>query len=202
MPLCLAVLAQWSTGCGDLFVSGIEMVRRRPLPDQPALVVVNETLTRIGCLPIEQSISGTEYGGAHQMLRRWIDPCDAVIYLVGHSYGGEPNVEALPVVGKRRRFWTQMEYNYAIDQQKKLYTIVCEETLPFDAPTTPDTAEQRDLQVQHRAAVSDIKEYEQRIELEDEFSARANQWAIQSLEQYDSLPDREKQLYQDMRKES
>ena len=52
--------------------------------------VVNEALTQIHCLPVEESIAGTEYGRIRELLQRRIDPCDAVIHLVGRDYGGEP----------------------------------------------------------------------------------------------------------------
>lgn len=87
--------------------------------------VTVKALNQIDCTPVEQSISGTEYGKIRELLRRWIDPCDAVIHIVGRDYGGEPKYDRRPrpstdQYGKEcptyeeRRSWTQMEYDYAI----------------------------------------------------------------------------------------
>ena len=61
--------------------------------------VVNEALTQIDCLPVEESLAGTEYGRIRELLQRWIDPCDAVIHLVGRDYGGEPAPRSARVSG-------------------------------------------------------------------------------------------------------
>jgi tetratricopeptide (TPR) repeat protein len=125
--------------------------------------VVSEALTQIECLPVEESIAGTSYGRIREFLQRWIDPCDAVIHLVGHDYGGEPTEgpfsEAFSDDAKyratERRSWTQMEYDYAIEQNKKLYIIVCDDAFPFDPTDEPEPEQKTTLQADHRAAVLD-----------------------------------------------
>lgn len=116
-----------------------------------ARTIVNAALTQLECLPIEESVFGTEYGRIHEMQERLIDPCHAVIHLVGRDYGGEPDPSEVPN-GQPRRSWTQLEYDYAVVQNKKLYVIVCDESFSYDeAEPQPDG--ERDLQQAHRDAV-------------------------------------------------
>ena len=114
--------------------------------------VVVKALNQIECTPVEQSISGTEYGKIREMQERWIAPCQAVVHVVGPHYGGEPDPDSLPD-GQDRRSWTQMEYDYAIEQDKKLYVIVCDESFPFDERDQPERQDKADLQQQHRQSV-------------------------------------------------
>lgn len=113
--------------------------------------VVVEALHQIECSPVEESLAGTEYGRIQDMLRRWIDPCQAVIHIVGRDYGGEPDPASLPET-QARRSWTQLEYDYAIEQNKKLYVIVCDDSFPYDE-STPEPDDKRELQQAHRQAV-------------------------------------------------
>ena len=117
-----------------------------------ARTVVNAALTRIECLPIEESVFGTEYGAIRDLLARQIASCQAVIHCVGRDYGGEPDPQSLPA-GQPRRSWTQIEYDLARQQNKKLYLLVCDETFPFDQPAPPEADDQRALQQAHRVAV-------------------------------------------------
>lgn len=48
--------------------------------------VVNEALTRLECLPVEESLFGTEYGPVGELRRRKIESCQAVIHLVGRDW--------------------------------------------------------------------------------------------------------------------
>ena len=116
--------------------------------------VVNEALTRIECLPIEEPVFGTEYGTVHDLLDRKIAGCQAVIHLVGRDYGGEPDPRTLPD-GQPRRSWTQIEYDLAKALQKKLYIFVCADAFPFDPPVESELVEKSDLQSAHRQAVLD-----------------------------------------------
>lgn len=109
--------------------------------------IVNESLLKIECTPVEESVSGTEYGRIPELLRRWIDPCQAVIHLVGRDNGGA----SLPT-GQPRRSWTQYEHDYAIEQNKKLYVIVCDESFPYDE-AAPQPDDKRELQEVHRETV-------------------------------------------------
>ncbi len=116
--------------------------------------MVNDALTRIECLPIEESVFGTEYGPIRDMLQRKIADCQAVIHLVGRGYGGEPDPQTLPT-GQPRRSWTQIEYDLAKELGKKLYIIVCDDVFPFDALPSPEPDEKTSLQAKHRQAVLD-----------------------------------------------
>ena len=114
--------------------------------------VVNDALTRIECLPIEESVFGTEYGPIRELLARKIESCQAVIHLVGRDFGGEPDSRTLPA-GQPRRSWTQIEYDLAQEQKRKLYLLVCDDAFPFDPLAVPEPAEKCALQLAHRQAV-------------------------------------------------
>lgn len=45
--------------------------------------VVNDALTRIECLPVEESVFGTEYGEIREMISRKIKSCQAGMALPG-----------------------------------------------------------------------------------------------------------------------
>ena len=116
--------------------------------------VVNDALTRIECLPIEESVFGTEYGPIREMIARKIESCQAVIHLVGRDYGGEPDSRTLPA-GQPRRSWTQIEYDLAKEQKpkQKLYLLVCDDVFPFDPLAIPEPADKTTQQLAHRQAV-------------------------------------------------
>ena len=112
---------------------------------------VSESLNQIGCLPVEESLFGTEYGPIPEMQKRIINSCDAVIHLVGPCYGNEPNPKNVEE-GKSRRSWTQMEFDDAVSLEKKLFVIICNDGFPFDEHTS-EPAAKVNLQAAHRSAV-------------------------------------------------
>ena len=119
---------------------------------QSARKVVNDALTRIECLPIEESIFGTEYGPIRELLARKIESCQAVIHVVGRDFGGEPDPRMLPA-GQPRRSWTQIEYDLAKEQKKKLFVFVGDDAFPFDPLAAAEPADKNALQLAHRQAV-------------------------------------------------
>jgi hypothetical protein len=81
------------------------------------------------------------------LLGRRLDPCDAIIYLVGFYYGGEPNTwRHTPC-----RSWTHWEYYRATlgERPKPLYLFLARENCHFDAQPTEDVEKER-LQREHR----------------------------------------------------
>jgi hypothetical protein len=68
--------------------------------------VAKEAVLTLGAHSIEENNFPTDYRELQALLARRLDPCDAVIHLVGFYYGGEP--ETLP--DTPRRSWTQWEY--------------------------------------------------------------------------------------------
>jgi hypothetical protein len=52
--------------------------------------VVKDALLTLGAHPIEESNCPTDYRELQKLLARRLDPCDALIHLVGFYYGGEP----------------------------------------------------------------------------------------------------------------
>ena len=145
----------------NVFVSAVSSDLRN------ARKVVNESLNRIGCLPVEQSISGTEYGKVRDMIQRRIEECHAVVHLVGRDYGGEPNPKNLPE-GQPRRSWTQIEYDIARQLKKRLYLFICDDQFPFALATDPPSDEKHGLQQAHRQAVVSENDLWYRILNEEE----------------------------------
>jgi hypothetical protein len=81
------------------------------------------------------------------LLARRLDPCDAIIHLVGFYYGGEP--KATP--DTPRRSWTQWEYYRATldEPPKPVYRFLARENCHFDAQPLEDAEKER-LQREHR----------------------------------------------------
>src|SRR5262249_662885 len=108
--------------------------------------LVKDALLTLGAHPIEESNFPTDYRELQNLLARRLDPCDAVIHLVGFHYGGEPNkTPDIP-----RRSWTQWEYYRAVEAEhpKPVYRFVAGENRAFDAQLEEDQKKQR-LQREH-----------------------------------------------------
>jgi hypothetical protein len=97
----------------------------------------------VGAHPIEEKNFPTDYRELQALLARRLDPCDAIIHLVGFYYGGEPDAP--------RRSWTQWEYYRATqgERHKPVYRFLTRENCQFDAQPTEDAEKQR-LQHEHR----------------------------------------------------
>src|SRR6202043_1134613 len=109
--------------------------------------VAKEAVLTLGAHPIEEKNFPTDYRKLQELLARRLDPCDAIIHLVGFYYGGEP--KAPP--DTPRRSWTQWEYYHATQSErpKPVYRFLARETCQFDAQPTEDAEKQR-LQREHR----------------------------------------------------
>jgi hypothetical protein len=53
--------------------------------------VAKEAVLTLGAHPIEEKNFPTDYRELQALLARRLDPCDAIIHLVGFYYGGESN---------------------------------------------------------------------------------------------------------------
>src|SRR4029077_20289502 len=109
--------------------------------------VAKEAVLTLGAHPIEEKNFPTDYRELQALLARRLDPCDAIIHLVGFYYGGEP--KAPP--DTPRRSWTQWEYYRAThgERHKPVYRFLARENCHFDAQQTEDAEKQR-LQREHR----------------------------------------------------
>jgi hypothetical protein len=96
----------------------------------------------LGAHPIEEKNFPTDYRELQALLARRLDPCDAIMHLVGF-YGGEPETP--------RRSWTQWGYYRATqgEHPKPVYRFLARENCHFDEQPTED-AEKRRLQREHR----------------------------------------------------
>jgi hypothetical protein len=109
--------------------------------------VAKEAVLTLSAHPIEEKNFPTDYRELQALLGRRLDPCDAVIDLVGFHYGGEPNlIPDLP-----RRSWTQWEYYRATEGEhpKPVYRFLAREDCAFDARPDEDAERQR-LRHEHR----------------------------------------------------
>ncbi len=92
---------------------------------------VAATVHTLGYDPVSQDDFPTGYGELRQWLRGQIDSCEGLIQLVGHGYGAEPP-EVDPAYG--RVSYTQFEFLYACQQEKKTWVIVVGEGCHRDKP--------------------------------------------------------------------
>lgn len=109
--------------------------------------VVKEALLTLAAHPVEERNFPTDYRELRDLLARRLDPCDAVIHLVGFFYGGEPDQNPdIP-----RRSWTQWEYYRATEGEhpKPVYRFLAREDCAFDARPDEDAEKER-LQREHR----------------------------------------------------
>ena len=95
--------------------------------------LVSNVLERLGYEPVRQDIFGTKSGDLRQALRETIDDCDGLVQIVGHGYGAEPPLELIdPTFG--RVSYTQFEFLYALQKQKKTWLIYAGEACTRDTP--------------------------------------------------------------------
>ncbi len=83
------------------------------------------------------------------MLLDLIGRCDALIHLAGFYYGAEP-LQRPP--GRRRRSYTQLEYDVARELEKPIYLFLAAEGCAFDARPKQGKKKQ-ELQLAHRHAI-------------------------------------------------
>lgn len=115
---------------------------------------VAATLRTLGFDPVSQDDFPTGYGELRQWLREQIDACEGLIQLVGQAYGAEPR-EIDPDFG--RVSYTQLEFLYALGQQKKTWVMVigdgCHRDKPpdqLDLPRQSDHPDPAGYQTQRR----------------------------------------------------
>jgi tetratricopeptide (TPR) repeat protein len=113
--------------------------------------VVKEALLAIDCHPVEQTNFPPDYRTVRDMLEEKIRSCQAVVHIVGHRYGAEPDPHKLPP-GTPRRSYTHMEYDLARKLNKKLYVFLCATDFPYDL-CDAETADKQALQHAHRDAL-------------------------------------------------
>ena len=109
-----------------------------------------QALLDIGAHPIEQANFPTEHRQLASMLARLLDPCQALVHIVGFYYGGEPH----PETNIPRRSYTQWEYHRAVsgDHPKPTYVFLAREDCRFDSFPREDE-EKRLLQLRHRQEI-------------------------------------------------
>ncbi len=102
------------------------------------------------------------------MLRARIEACDALIHVVGLSYGFEP-------VGRdsseARRSYTQLEYELARELSKPVYVFVCAEGFAYDEHPP---VEHEELQRAHRTRVTSGDEIFEEVESPQALAARVH----------------------------
>ncbi len=126
---------------------------------------VAEVLTRLGCEPVWQEVTGSESEDLRPLLRDKIGSCDGLIQIVGEAYGPEP---AVPDRKLGRASYAQFEHLFARQKGKKTWLIVVElreigglgESC-FDKPTDPDHSDPEGYQLERQILQ---EEYRERLE--------------------------------------
>ena len=106
--------------------------------------VVKEELLNAGILPVTQENFGPDYRSLCDYLKIEISKCEAVICLVGHIFGAEPHE-----IVKNRRSYTQLEYLFAIQQNKPVFVFLTDKDFVPDNDFH-ENDEVKKLQFEHR----------------------------------------------------
>ncbi len=140
--------------------------------------IVKEALLSIDCMPVEQTNFSLDYREVTELLKSRIAESDAVIHVVGCRYGAEPDPEQLPP-GTFRRSYTQLEYDYARQLGKRIYTFICTEDFPYDSGSEPETDDKRSLQIAHRTQLLHGSHVYQHADTPDIFLVKVRELQLQ-----------------------
>lgn len=146
-------------------------------------LIAREVLLTLGCRPILAVAYPEGLENAIVSIRNEILSCRAVVHIVGNAYGDEPVVDER--CGKRRSF-SQIEYDVAVELKKPIYVFVCGEAFAYDIPSNDQTAENDEmasLQAAHRARVMEGESRFEVVGSRDELQLRlhALQARVQDL---------------------
>lgn len=107
---------------------------------------VRQVLARRGVMPVLQDEFTATHHEITEKLRRAIQPCNAVICLVGFAYGAEPTARPQ---GAPRHSYTQVEYDIARELGKPVYVFLTEDETAFPLAGA-EADELRALQLAYR----------------------------------------------------
>jgi tetratricopeptide (TPR) repeat protein len=107
-------------------------------------------LLDMGWLPVVQDHFAPDDKTVVEMLKKRISECDAVVHIIGQSYGAEPKS---PLKGEARKSYTQLEAVFARKMKKRLFTVLLDEDFPYDAHE-PERQELQVLQQAYRLQVA------------------------------------------------
>ncbi|HET6410337.1 MAG TPA: tetratricopeptide repeat protein [Chthoniobacteraceae bacterium] len=125
-----------------------------PIELAPYREVVKETLREMGIKPVEHTDMNVAYGPLDGVLKLEIGQCDAVIHLVGSTFGPEPLERTHGAV---RRSFQHYEFDVARTLNKEVFCFVTEPgTQTIKGPIEDDEA--MGLQAEHRRMI--VKSYE------------------------------------------
>ena len=111
---------------------------------------VKTWLLDMGWMPVVQDHFAPDDNTVLEMLRKRVGECDAVVHIVGRCYGAEPKT---PVKGEPRRSYTQIEAALARKLRKRLFTVLLDETFPYD-DHAPEPEELQTLQKAYRLQIA------------------------------------------------
>lgn len=120
----------------------------------PCRETVRDALLSAGILPVTQEAFPPDHRKLHDFLRRKIAECDAVILLVGRSFGAAPPAPEGP-----RRSYAQLEYDVALSLRKRIYPLLTTDSFVPDAPVQ-ESPEDLALQEQHRQTLMENQKCE------------------------------------------
>jgi hypothetical protein len=119
----------------------------------PYRELVKETLRSMGIKPVEHTDLTVAYGPLDGLLKLEIGQCDAVIHIVGMSFGLEP---AERTHGSVRRSFSQYEFDVAHALKKDCFCFITEHGTETPAyPVEDDEAAM--LQGNHRRLIGSLK---------------------------------------------
>jgi len=107
-------------------------------------------LLDMGWLPVVQDHFAPDDETVVEMLRKRVGECDAVVHIIGRCYGMEPKA---PLKGMPRRSYTQLEAVFARKMRKRLFTVLLDESFPYD-DHAPEADELQTLQKAYRLQVA------------------------------------------------
>jgi tetratricopeptide (TPR) repeat protein len=111
--------------------------------------LASRSLRKRGYEVDDQAIFDLTFLEIGPMLKQRIAACNAVICLIGFTYGGEPSNRPPDAP---RRSYTQWEYQFARELDKPVYLLLAGDDTKFDANEhPPESDELRQLQKEYRA---------------------------------------------------
>jgi tetratricopeptide (TPR) repeat protein len=105
-----------------------------------------------------------DYQSVWRMLRQHILGCDAVICLVGHAYGGQPDNMTS---GTPRRSYSQMEFDMARALDRPVFLYLADDAAALD-PHAAEDKDRRQLQQKYREELQRLDQMRYRFGTKDD----------------------------------
>src|SRR4051812_10013326 len=114
--------------------------------------LVGKVLHSMGYEPVWQDIEPTDGGDLLDVLRRWMDPCQLMIQLVGRRYGAEPPAGHQPPEFGRVSFTQYEALYFERTLGRKVIYLLLDPSFPTD-PASPEPPDRVALQAMYRQQI-------------------------------------------------